>query len=378
MDGEDFPPPPPEMLADNVPHLADEEEGETFDFDDSGDDVPEADRPPPAPLPPNSNDQNQDMTVVSPPEGHLLSPDPPAPSITPHTAPSSAEEPVDASASSTAGGAAAGGEWTSAAEEADDMETDLPPAPPPPLDDEAETDPGRTGSAGPDASLDDAHPPEGVIGSSSKGKVNPYSVIDINPFQLQQLEPQQGPSSPVEPKEREGEVLDILSTPAGITSGYSVPVPCGYATPSGVPLITPAYTTPVIIRHLSMDEDVTVVETGSTAVDSEEHPPIREEDALAKWASDPANTAWMENPDEVIYDDVPRENSDSNTDPDEMIYDDVEFGEEGGCGSSLDNGWSSSEFESYDEASDGEGRAENGLPHAFMRGKPPPEENPSL
>ncbi|KAI4804796.1 hypothetical protein KUCAC02_026411 [Chaenocephalus aceratus] len=374
MDGEDFPPPPPEMLADNVPHLADEEEGEAFDFDDSGDDVPEADRPPPpppAPLPPSSNDQNQDMTVVSPPEGHLLSPDPPAPSITPHTAPSSAEEPVDASASSTAGGAAAGGEWTSAAEGADEMETDLPPAPPPPLDDEAETDPGRTGSAGPDASLDDAHTPEGVLGSSSKGKVNPYSVIDINPFQLQQLEPQQGPSSPVEPKEREGEVLDILSTPAGITSGYSVPVPCGYATPSGVPLITPAYTTPVIIRHLSMDEDVTVIETGSTAVDSEEHPPIREEDALAKWASDPANTAWMENPDEVIYDDVPRENSDSNTDPDEMIYDDVEFGEERGCGSSLDNGWSSSEFESYDEASDGEGRAENGLPHAFMRGKPP-------
>uniref|UniRef100_A0A672IDR8 Rho guanine nucleotide exchange factor 10 n=1 Tax=Salarias fasciatus TaxID=181472 RepID=A0A672IDR8_SALFA len=91
----------------------------------------------------------------------------------------------------------------------------------------------------------------------------------------------------------------------GITSGYSVPVPCGYATPSGVPLITPTYTTPVIIRHLSVDED----------------------------------------------------------DPDEMIYDDVELGEEGGCNSSLDNGWSSSEFESYDEASDGEGRPENGLPH---------------
>lgn len=60
-----------------------------------------------------------------------------------------------------------------------------------------------------------------------------------------------------------------------------------------------------------------------------------------------------------------------HTDPDEMIYDDVELGEEGGCNSSLDNGWSSSEFESYDEASDGEGRPENGLPHAFMRGKPP-------
>lgn len=50
-----------------------------------------------------------------------------------------------------------------------------------------------------------------------------------------------------------------------------------------------------------------------------------------------------------------------------MIYDDVELGEEGG---DFDNGWSSSEFESYDEASDGEGRSENGLPVAFMRGKP--------
>lgn len=54
-----------------------------------------------------------------------------------------------------------------------------------------------------------------------------------------------------------------------------------------------------------------------------------------------------------------------------MIYDDVEVGEEGGCNSSLDNGWSSSEFESYDENSDGEGCPENGVPHAFMRRKPP-------
>uniref|UniRef100_A0A669DYE3 Rho guanine nucleotide exchange factor 10 n=1 Tax=Oreochromis niloticus TaxID=8128 RepID=A0A669DYE3_ORENI len=173
---------------------------------------------------------------------------------------------------------------------------------------------------------DSAHAPHVAPGSSSQGKVNPYSVIDITSFQQQH--------------------------PAGIASGYSVPVPCGYATPSGVPLITPAYTTPVIIRHLSVDED---------ALPQGKYPPIREEDALAKWASDPANTAWMENPHEVIYDDVPRENSDSNTD--EMIYDDVELGEEGGCNSSLDNGWSSSEFESYDEASDGEGRPENGLPH---------------
>lgn len=58
-------------------------------------------------------------------------------------------------------------------------------------------------------------------------------------------------------------------------------------------------------------------------------------------------------------------------DPDEMIYDDVEVGEEGGCNSSLDNGWSSSEFESYDENSEGEGCPENGVPHAFMRRKPP-------
>lgn len=65
----------------------------------------------------------------------------------------------------------------------------------------------------------------------------------------------------------------------------------------------------------------------------------------------------------------------ADTDPDEMIYDDVEFGEEGGCSSSPDNGWSSSEFESYDEASEGEGGPENGLPNAFMRGKPPQKKN---
>ncbi|XP_049917130.1 rho guanine nucleotide exchange factor 10 isoform X2 [Epinephelus moara] len=375
MDVEDFPPPPPEMLADE------EDEGEAFDFDDSGDDIPEADRPPPAPpapLAPNSKDQSQDTTVASQPEGHLPSLNPPAPSITSDAAPSSEDTTVATSRSSTAGGATAEGEGTSIAEGTDDTETDLPPPPPPPLDDDAETDPGRRGSEGQAASVDDPHPPQAVPRTSSQGKVNPYSVIDITPFQQQQLEQQHGPSSaassPIEPKEQEGESQDIHTSPVGITSGYSVPVPCGYATPSGVPLITPAYTTPVIIRHLSMEEDVTVVGTANISADSvfsEEYPPIREEDALAKWASDPANTAWMENPDEVIYDDVPRENSDSNTDPDEMIYDDVELGEEGGCNSSLDNGWSSSEFESYDEASDGEGRAENGLPHAFMRGKPP-------
>ena len=31
-----------------------------------------------------------------------------------------------------------------------------------------------------------------------------------------------------------------------------------------------------------------------SSVFSEDNPPIREEDALTKWVSDPANTAWME------------------------------------------------------------------------------------
>ncbi|XP_034531081.1 rho guanine nucleotide exchange factor 10 isoform X2 [Notolabrus celidotus] len=384
MDVEDFPPPPPEMLVDSVP-FADEDEGEAFEFDDSGDDIPAADCLPPAPPPPlapSTKEQSQDNIVASHPEDHLPSPDPQAPPATSNTAPSSSSDSKDTTGKSpTAGETTAEGEGTSAAEGTDNIETDLPLPPPPPLDDDAETDPGRTGGDGLDASISDPQTVPAVPRSSSQGKVNPYSVIDITPLQMQQLEQQHGPSSssspssPKEPKEGAGDTQDINTSPGGgITSGYSVPVPCGYATPSGVPLITPTYTTPVIIRHLSVDEDVTVIGTGNTSADSvfsEEYPPIREEDALAKWASDPANTAWMENPDEVIYDDVPRENSDSNTDPDEMIYDDVELGEEGGCNSSLDNGWSSSEFESYDEASDGEGRTENGLPHAFMRGKPP-------
>ncbi|KAM3871546.1 rho guanine nucleotide exchange factor 10 [Diretmus argenteus] len=382
MDVEDFPPPPPEMLAD-VPFV-DEDEGQAFEFDDSGDDIPEADRQPPAPPAPlflNGGAQSQVDIVVGHPEGQPPTPDPPAPPPVVDTATSSADTTVATATSSTTGGATTG-EGTSAAKGTEDKETDLPPPPPPPLPFEddvlAGTDAGKTEIEGQDVSSGDPPPPEANPRTTSQGKVNPYSVIDITPLQLQQLEQQYGPSpsSPVEAKEREGEAQASKdhASPASLTSGYSVPVPCGYATPSGVPLIKPAYTTPVIIRHLSMDEDVTVVGTGSTSVDSvfsEEYPPIREEDALTKWVSDPANTAWMENPDEVIYDDVPIENSDSNTEPDEMIYDDVELGEEGGCSSSLDNGWSSSEFESYDEASDGEGRSENGMPHAFMRGKPP-------
>ncbi|XP_014894922.1 rho guanine nucleotide exchange factor 10 isoform X1 [Poecilia latipinna] len=371
MDVDEFPPPPPEMLADNVP-FDDEDEGEPFDFD-SGDDIPEA---PPAPPSFPSEDPSQANSVTGHPDGSYSNLDPPAQFS--NLAPTSEDAAVATSKPSSAGRETTETEETSVAEGTNDREEDLPPlpSPPPPVGYGIQTDPRSTDTEGESASLNDPHPPQGLPRTSSQSKVNPYSVIDITPIQLQQ-EQQHGPSSstssPRESKVREEEGQDIHTSSSSITSGYSVPVPCGYATPSGVPLITPAYTTPVIIRHLSVDEDVTVVGTSNTSADSvfsEENPAIAEEDALAKWASDPANTAWMENPDEVIYDDVPRENSDSNTDPDEMIYDDVELGEEGGCSSSLDNGWSSSEFESYDEASDGEDRPENGLPHAFMRGKP--------
>lgn len=102
--------------------------------------------------------------------------------------------------------------------------------------------------------MDDLNSPQEFLDTSSRGKVNPYSVIDITPIQLEQQDGSSS-SSPSVSKDREGEVQDIHPSSPGVTSGYSVPVPCGYATPSGVPLLTPAYTTPVIIRHLSMDED---------------------------------------------------------------------------------------------------------------------------
>ncbi|XP_077009116.1 rho guanine nucleotide exchange factor 10 isoform X4 [Tamandua tetradactyla] len=189
-------------------------------------------------------------------------------------------------------------------------------------------------------------------------KVNPYSVIDITPFQEDQV------LTPDADAEEESSSLHV-------PSGYSVPVPCGYAVPSNLPLILPAYSSPVIIRTVSVDEEA---ETQEVAEDSQfnslssEEPPNsedqvgKEDSALARWVADPANTAWMENPEEAIYDDVPRENSDSE--PDEMIYDDVANGDEGG-NSSLEYGWSSSEFESYEEQSDSE--CKNGIPRSFLR-----------
>uniref|UniRef100_A0A663EAC0 Rho guanine nucleotide exchange factor 10 n=1 Tax=Aquila chrysaetos chrysaetos TaxID=223781 RepID=A0A663EAC0_AQUCH len=189
-------------------------------------------------------------------------------------------------------------------------------------------------------------------------KVNPYSVINISPIQDKDPSPSPEPSP-----------QDECASP-NLSGGYSVPVPCGYAVPSNLPLILPAYSSPVIIRSVSVDEEGTSATeechnsaTSEEPQNSEDNRVKREDDALAKWVADPANTAWMENPDEVIYDDVPRENSDSE--PEEMIYDDVENGDDGG-NSSLEYGWSSSEFESYEEQSDSE--CKNGIPSSFLRG----------
>uniref|UniRef100_A0A663EB49 Rho guanine nucleotide exchange factor 10 n=1 Tax=Aquila chrysaetos chrysaetos TaxID=223781 RepID=A0A663EB49_AQUCH len=186
-------------------------------------------------------------------------------------------------------------------------------------------------------------------------KVNPYSVINISPIQDKDPSPSPEPSP-----------QDECASP-NLSGGYSVPVPCGYAVPSNLPLILPAYSSPVIIRSVSVDEEATEEchnsATSEEPQNSEDNRVKREDDALAKWVADPANTAWMENPDEVIYDDVPRENSDSE--PEEMIYDDVENGDDGG-NSSLEYGWSSSEFESYEEQSDSE--CKNGIPSSFLRG----------
>ncbi|XP_032998893.1 rho guanine nucleotide exchange factor 10 isoform X3 [Lacerta agilis] len=213
-----------------------------------------------------------------------------------------------------------------------------------------------------DENVDGAEKTAGAEGSAEvvPPRVNPYSVITISP--MQEKEPSLSP----EPSPQDGSISPTLP------SGYSVPVPCGYAVPSNLPLLLPAYSSPVIIRTVSVDEEANVhivaedchnSQSSEDPQNGEDNPGNKDENALAKWAADPANTDWMENPDEVIYDDVPRENSDSE--PEEMIYDDVENGDEGG-NSSLEYGWSSSEFESYEEQSDSE--CKNGMPSSFLRG----------
>lgn len=110
-----------------------------------------------------------------------------------------------------------------------------------------------------DVSTTDSSSLPAAPGGPPQGKVSAYSVIDISPLQLQLLEqnPISPPASTSSPESagRDVQQLDSRRVTSGVTSGYSVPVPCGYATPSGVPLITPTYTTPVIIRHLSVEED---------------------------------------------------------------------------------------------------------------------------
>ena len=101
---------------------------------------------------------------------------------------------------------------------------------------------------------DDPPPPSASPRTTSQGKVNPYSVIDITALQLQQIQHGPAPSPPSPANKEEEGAQDVPASPTA-PPGYSVPVPCGYATPSNVPLITPAYTTPVIIRHFSMDEE---------------------------------------------------------------------------------------------------------------------------
>lgn len=115
------------MLADHAP-FADEDEGEPFDFDDSGDDT-QVDPPPPAPLaPPSSNGVDQSLGNL---DNRLLpGPDPRAPSTTANTALSATEPPPVTGRSAVAGGATAEGEETSAAEWTDDKVPDLPPPPP--------------------------------------------------------------------------------------------------------------------------------------------------------------------------------------------------------------------------------------------------------
>lgn len=220
----------------------------------------------------------------------------------------------------------------------------------------AGTEAASTGSGGEDGA--DMGVPAEPTKLGVPARVNPYSVIDITPFQ-------EDPPAPPDPEaEEEGVSLHV-------PSGYSVPVPCGYAVPSSLPALLPAYSSPVVVRAASPEEAAEIPEVAEdgqfNSLSSED--PANSEDrvhaedsALARWVADPANTAWMENPEEAIYDDVPRENSDSE--PDEMIYDDVENGDEGG-NSSMEYGWSSSEFESYEEQSDPESR--NGVPRSFLR-----------
>lgn len=110
------------VLADNDAFV-DEDEGEAFDFD-SGDDIPEADHPPPEAPAPSCMDDSQDRGEA----GHAVpNPDLPGPSTASNAAPALADSAATSRRS-------AADEVASAAEGSYDGEAALPPPPPVPSD----------------------------------------------------------------------------------------------------------------------------------------------------------------------------------------------------------------------------------------------------
>lgn len=116
------------VLADNDAFV-DEDEGEAFDFD-SGDDIPEADHPPPEAPAPSCMDDGRDRGEASRP---LPGPDLPEPPSASNTAPALAH------ATNTSRPCAAGGDTAEEVAAAADREADLPPPPP------ANSDPKHAG-----------------------------------------------------------------------------------------------------------------------------------------------------------------------------------------------------------------------------------------
>lgn len=116
------------VLADNDAFV-DDDEGEAFDFD-SGDDIPEADHPPPEAPAPSCTDDGRDRGEAS---RALPSPALPEPPIASNTAPALADAPT------TSGPRAAGGDAAEEVASAADREAVFPPPPP------ADSDPQHTG-----------------------------------------------------------------------------------------------------------------------------------------------------------------------------------------------------------------------------------------
>lgn len=77
---------------------------------------------------------------------------------------------------------------------------------------------------------------------AAPARVSPYSVIDITPFQEDQ------PRLADAAAEGDGVSLHV-------PSGYVVPVPCGYAVPSSLPVLLPAYCSPVVVHTPALHEE---------------------------------------------------------------------------------------------------------------------------